>query len=288
MRLRALLGAVTLLCVTGVLPAHATVNGKSAEGNDFVVPLSIIFRDSNLGYVCTGTLLSATVVVTAAHCVQGRDGKIASIRVGPAGSQNLPGATWTSVVGTFLPSSYFLSATDVQPDDIAFLQLAHPVPFFNDIHLATENELKSAEGSADQSSFKAHAYGYGPVDLAAWNIFPGEIDGFIEPVVASSNVDQRFNNVRSFNGIRSGVCGGDSGGPVTYEENGSIFLIGVIAGSAKDGNCAANRSSRSQQLKASALTVLAAPFADLYQAAVAKSAAPTSARTLRLNPPARL
>jgi len=285
MRLRVLLGVATLFSVTSILPAHANVNGKTVEGNDFVVPLSIIFKGSNLGYVCTGTLLSTTIVVTAAHCVKGSDGQIASIRVGPAGTLNSPGATWTAVVETFLPATDIPSDLSIQPNDIAFLRLAHPVLFFNDIHLASNSELKLAEGSADQNSSKVHAYGYGPVDLAAWNILPGEIDGFIEPTVASTTGDERYNkNVRLFNGMRGGVCGGDSGGPVTYEENGTVFLIGVIAGAAKDGNCAANRGLHSPQTRAPALTILAAPFSDLYQAATATSVVPTSLRTLRSNP----
>ena len=64
MRHRILLAVVTVLAVVGLASPAAAITNGTYDGNNH----PYIAYEDNLAFACTGTLLSPTVMLTAAHC----------------------------------------------------------------------------------------------------------------------------------------------------------------------------------------------------------------------------
>src|SRR5215213_1237253 len=71
----AALAVVLLAAVTSAGPA-AAITGGEPDGNDHPNVGLILFYDATGRYRCTATLISPTVLITAAHCTSGVVGKV--------------------------------------------------------------------------------------------------------------------------------------------------------------------------------------------------------------------
>jgi len=198
MRLRSnLLIAAGVAALTVAAPATFAITGGSLDGNAHPA-VGLLVADLGNGPVpdCSGSLVSPTVFVTAAHCT----GDLSSGRV------------WVSFDPTYVAGSSILLPGTAHTDpswglvkndshDVAVVVLDSPVRGVTPLALPTANALE-ASGVASQT-FTNVGYGYSDRTFT--------FDGY------------RRSSTSSFTGVKptelrladnpGGVCFGDSGGP---------------------------------------------------------------------------
>jgi protease YdgD len=97
-----------------------------------VFPWSAIGRiDFDDGSECTGTLVAADIVVTAAHCVHNADGEIAAAGVFSSGFERPGGPLEARITGYFPAPRFnpdlFYSSNKLDGTDWAYLRIAEPL-----------------------------------------------------------------------------------------------------------------------------------------------------------------
>ena len=212
---RTLLLALSACTLLPVLPADAITNGQPDGGRHPYVGGTVLYfppRDETI-VNCTGSLISRTIFLTAAHC--GRDGTRRSVSFDEAFEPD------TSVRhhGTFVAHPDYDPAQESQ-NDLAVIVLDNPVEGVDPARLPTLPEAglldrMKDDRTLDQSSqFTSVGYGF-----LGFSTGPGGQT----PVRGQA----RHYSVGSFNSLsrsqlhlsqnlshdNGGTCSGDSGGP---------------------------------------------------------------------------
>jgi hypothetical protein len=229
----ATLAALTALLITST--AGAITNGQpDGTGHPYVVALQLL--TPNGGTLCSGTLVSPTVIVTAGHCTYGVTAPVRvwnSPRVG--GPPVSAGLAYTSP--DFSPT---FPATVPNTGDLGVVQLIGPPILLSEYgQLPSQGFLDSFSKQKGQQDLDVTILGYGLQSLAG----PA-----FERVMGRAQIrNVNSNNVRGYglqtsnsrgNGTGgSGTCLGDSGGPILYGE--SNLLIGVNSWG-QNANCVGN------------------------------------------------
>ncbi|XP_029651214.1 CUB and peptidase domain-containing protein 2 [Octopus sinensis] len=222
-----------LLTVASVFAAPETqiVDGSPARNCEFpsIVHLQVYNTPSdNTVGMCGGTLIDATHVVTAAHCLEGNVRKI-TVNIGSNHKWNLgPQARSVSKIvnhGEYVHTKYLIK------NDIAILTLDRPVREGGCVKFA-------------QLARKGETFGTRRCMAAGWGDFkfngnsPNELYKVALPAIPH-NVCKRDSRMRIADGIlcagdfRQGgasTCQGDSGGPLYCpSSNGQMVLAGVTS-----------------------------------------------------------
>jgi len=229
-----LLAALAALLAAG--SAHAIVNGEP-DGNrhPYVVALRLI-GPNGAANLCSGTLVSPTVIVTAGHCTAGVTAPVIvwnSPRV-----MGFPPAS----AGRAYTSPEFSPTIDVpNTGDIGVVRLEFgpPIVLSEYGRLPANGYLDSFSTQKGQQDLDVTVVGYGLQSL---------VGPAFERVTGTAQIrNVNSNNVRGYglqtsnsrgNGTGgSGTCLGDSGGPILYGD--SNLVIGVNSW-AQNANCIGN------------------------------------------------
>lgn len=189
-----------------------TVNGRiingtaCSENNSPVVEIILTLPDGREG-TCTGNMITATDVLTAAHCF----------------FEN-PVRVVVSASGVNISASRVISHPDVSIDssgyvynDAAIIKLSAPaglptLPIVASRSPAVGEEIK--------------IFGYGITeDQSLVNNTTGTLRS---GEMLISDVDENFVDA-DFDGDGSNTCSGDSGGPALLELNGQIGIVGLLS-----------------------------------------------------------
>jgi hypothetical protein len=237
-----LLALCALVLMSLATPAHAIVGGTDQVSDQFTAPLAYIEISEPRGTgACTGTLISPSVIMTAAHCVyetNRRDNLIGiarpsdfRIRVGSRDVSNA-GLGVAAEVTAVLPQPYYRWDGNRHFHDIALLALARPL---------SQTPAHLAEQHPDAGKPLLIA-GYGRKstndDTGPRKLRVAQIDA-ANPATCHL-VSESFDPSWLFCGsaattdliVPGGTaCFGDSGGPAFASENttGNVVVEGVIS-----------------------------------------------------------
>lgn len=206
--------------------ASASRNGVEQPTNTFTVGIS--FKFGSVDQLCSGAMLSPTLVATAGHCAYSTDGKPGTdyLFTSPGTALDAaidPRIVQPKVIKIFIdPGFSTLDADNV--NDIAFLQLDKPVASKTYLKFATPAELESLTDASPISG-----YGYGRVfeTDAGYSVYPRKYDLQWKAVTSASTLSNTFN----LTSPTATACKGDSGGPIVATlPTGKEVLVGMLSG----------------------------------------------------------
>lgn len=186
-----------------VSSAQPIVNGQLDAGHPGVVALTIQGQQ-----FCTGTLVTPTVVVSAAHCIHPSTGvspgTLAQIFFGSVVGQD---GVFIDVIEAEYKPDWSLDDPDAD-DDVAVLRLASPAPV---------TPIPMADVPPPGST----------LTLVGFGITSAGGTGSGVKRVAQANIDQIGGKIFSMLVDPSGTCSGDSGGTALFVENGVEKFVGI-------------------------------------------------------------
>ena len=206
--------------------AAAIVGGEPINITD--VPWQVSLQDSS-GHFCGGSVIGASLILTAAHCTEGTSPSEITVHAGIA-NLNDNGGQVRSVTKIFENGAYFTTGTS----DASVLVLSSPLTFD-----ATVQAI--ALGSADDlaNATTAVTTGWGatsedeqapPSDQLLSAEMPLVDDGACGIALGAEDADFDPATETCAGGTGADSCYGDSGGPlVVVGADGTPRLVGVVS-----------------------------------------------------------
>ena len=262
MRVRALTLVVSALTALGMLsaPAQASTGGTPDSGNVYSNVGFLLFYSEGGRFSCSGTLVSPTVVLTAAHCTDGVDGSVlvdfdpeiddaAPLKYGSASDPDA-GFTPTEIAaegarsGTAYTHPDYSEFTDLDNwNDVGVVVLDAPVTDITPAVIADQGTLDAIKKS-NLSKVGLTAVGYG-AQFVKPESGPQKKQALSYPLLRryvavvgqklTPQILQAHGSVNKNKGT-GGTCFGDSGGPLFL--NGEVVAVTSYGNNDNCGNIA--------------------------------------------------
>ena len=219
--------AATLLAVSLPTPASAITNGQPDEGRhpDVGALVSHNGKDRKPHLLCTGTLLSSTVFLTAAHCLVDEPTKLYVAFEAFVGAPDV-GPEVVLHPGTAIGHPQFVDETAPgDTHDIAIVKLDPPLEGFPTGELPVPGAVAGATGY--------ELVGYGREGQNRTGFYGGGSRRFAFGAFLGL---ESYKLLLNQTGTLGGTCNGDSGGPAL--QSGSRTVLGITSDG--DPACAVN------------------------------------------------
>ncbi|XP_062549415.1 brachyurin-like [Armigeres subalbatus] len=223
------------------VPSARVTNGREATPGQFPYQVALVINFAQGSGLCGGSIISNDYILTAAHCV-----------LGASGGTALVGAHNRLNNEPFQQSIVFeLNGITIHPEytsntirnDIATIRLTNSIVFderVQPVRLPSLNDTRTFSGRM------ATVSGWGRLSDTSPNTSP-VVRFATNPIITNANCLDQWNNAvnviqtqnicLSGNGGRS-ACNGDSGGPLTIQEDGESVEVGIVSFGSTAG-CAA-------------------------------------------------
>jgi secreted trypsin-like serine protease len=222
--------AVLVLSLAVAAPAEAVSGGTA-------LPVSQAPYIAWLGGRCTGTLISPTRVLTAAHCLDNHDAALENLRIGVDGNVDEGGAK-IAVAGYSVdprfklsfPFSHASPQSAIAVDDVGVIVLEKPIRGITPIRLAD-----GSDASIEAPGTPTTLIGFGITDTAD---APPLQQGSLPRISSAQCLTSYPNAIVAHMGCAldprttgpfTQACPGDSGGPVLVATPSGPVQIGVTS-----------------------------------------------------------
>lgn len=250
LRIRTALAAVAVALLAGLTSAGpaAAITGGEPDGNDHPNVGLILFYDSTGRYRCTATLISPTVLLTAAHCT---DGVVGSVLVdfdtvitetGPnpyapaanpaAGYTDAEIAAMGELSGTAYTHTDYSDFTDMRNwNDVGVVVLDQPVAIAPATMAPQDYLNQFTPNVLNKTAFGVVGYG---TEVRQAETGPQQPTPMSYPLIRrqTSVIGQKLtpqilqgNGNEHDNRAGGGTCFGDSGGPIFHDG----LIVGVTS-----------------------------------------------------------
>jgi secreted trypsin-like serine protease len=249
---------LTALIAVVYTPALAVTDGTLDGNGHPAVVLILMEVGGQPAFRCSGTLLSATVVLTAGHCTDNfPDSPFTGMRVftesdvqaGIGTTNNYPNAGPHSVEASSWHAHPLFETADFTRNDVGVVILAQPgviLPANQYGVLPTADQFDSLKTQRGQKDVTFTAVGYGlqesfpdPAMFLATNSRTRYV---ATPKLLQINVPGftgDFSMLLSNNHSTGGTCFGDSGGPNFYGSRATeTKIVAAVTSFGINGNCA--------------------------------------------------
>lgn len=189
--------------------------------------LSAIAYGDGTGFFCTGVAAAPKLVITAAHCLKGKDPSIQTVLVG------------NGVEGGEIVNGNAVESSAVHPKyvgygngyDIGFLILKDPLPLPKEAYIKLANPAERENEGLEAVGRKVTILGYGARENSELGIKYEVETSIVSKVEDLGGITtHRPSNEFLAGGENHGVCGGDSGGPIyTQSKDGTWRVIGLTS-----------------------------------------------------------
>ncbi|MFZ2026477.1 MAG: serine protease [Microgenomates group bacterium] len=229
----------------------AIIGGRTAAEGEFPYMVFMYHKDkliydaktgkydlfTNKALVCGGVVIKNSWIMTAAHCVEKiKKYESVGLAVGV-----------TKLIGTMTQETYdktfysiqdiqihpdYASAFDVAPFDLALIQTTAPMNV-SATPLLPSTSLEDKLYAIDNSTTIA---GYGIYQYVPWlwiftsGVYPKELQTINLPIVSGPDKNPlKIGYVDEKKGRQNTSDKGDSGGPVLFTYNGTVYVIGILS-----------------------------------------------------------
>ena len=217
--------------VTAQEPAHAPdiLGGREAQPGAYPWQVALIDPlqpNTYAGQFCGGSLIDEEWVLTAAHCVEGKEPSLIDVLVG---------AHRLSDSGTRIPGAQVIPHPGYDPTqldhDLALIRLSTPVTY-TPISL-----YQTISGTSEFDHLRATVIGWGAKEISGWSaVYPDALREVSLPLVDPTRCQQSTEVITDamlcagYETLTMGACYGDSGGPLMVQQpNGSWTQIGIVS-----------------------------------------------------------
>ncbi|XP_055378938.1 uncharacterized protein LOC129610397 [Condylostylus longicornis] len=204
--------------------------GNIALHNSFPYQVGLLLRGPRGLNWCGGSLISEDYVVTAAHCIDMAQKTLVFLGSYEIKNPNEAGAKRIEVL-----SSHFIVHPGWNPrrliHDIGLIRFPQPIVFTDSIQpikLPNRNKITSYEGQIGVAS------GWGRFQTSSPTI--SYFLRYVElPIISQASCLSNYpfllqpSNICTSGANGKSTCTGDSGGPLTVEEDGKKILIGITS-----------------------------------------------------------
>jgi secreted trypsin-like serine protease len=214
----ALAGLAACLMIGAQPPAGAQPRIVGGVAADQPYPFMVSLHSTSGKLFCAGSLVAPTWVVTAAHCVQGKNPSMLSARIGS--NDNTQGGEVAKLAELVIDPDF----TGVAPGgDIALIRLAAPV---------TTAPIPLGTVTAPGTATRVIGWGQTCPTVACGKI-PDLLQQLDTHLVAATGCpaafDPKVELCTDNPGGKDGSCYGDSGGPEVAAVEGKWQLLGVTS-----------------------------------------------------------
>ena len=192
------------------------VNGTACKVNNMSPVVALILSSGSTQYLCSGTMISANKVLTAAHCFEGVNTVDVVFGVEDGTLRKVSALNWSS-------HPNFTRTPFELVNDVAVVNIGRDLPL---------PSLPIAASTTPSAGEVASIFGYGLSSGSASDA------GVLRSgsMLVSGNSETSITAVYQAN--RSSTCFGDSGGPLLFTVGGRQSVVGVTSTGLRDSSSA--------------------------------------------------